>query len=210
MTTLVVDLDGTIIKSTKRHYLLLKKLLQDNDATITFSSQDYLRYKRNGFTNYVFLTKKLNVEPQLAEKIQKAWIKDIESPKWIATDTLYSDATRFLNKVKQKGFDIIFLTARQKQKNLHKELEDLNLSTFPKQVIVVQKDKTNAFRNIPDNPKIMIGDTEVDYEAANNSNAVSFILGRGLRSPRFLHNIGVNKVYDNLDEIILEICDIYH
>ena len=169
--------------------------------------QDYLSYKRDGNNNYDFLTKILNLNPKLATKIQEKWIDGIESPNWIATDNLYHDATNFLNEVKNLGYNIIFLTSRQNQENLHKELIDLNLTIFPNQIIIVQGDKTKAFRNISDSQKIMIGDTEIDFEAAEKSNAVSYILNRGFRSPNFLKNIGVNKTYDNLDDIILKLRD---
>ena len=209
MATIVVDLDGTIIDSTKRHYLLLQKLLKESSAPINFNHQDYLSYKRNGHNNYDFLTKRLNINPRLANKIQKEWVNNIESPELILTDNLYPDVIKFLNDIKSLGYNIVFLTSRQSQENLYKELEHLGLIFFPKQIIVVHGNKVDAFRNIPDSPKIMIGDTEMDFEAAEKSNAKSYILNRGLRSPRFLHKIGVKKTYNNLDDITLQIRDIF-
>ena len=210
MATAVLDLDGTIIDSTKRHYLLLEKLLQDNSIYTNINPQDYLSYKRDGYNNYDFLTKKLEINPQIANEIQKKWVKDIESSEWISTDTLYPDTIKFLNELKDLGYNIIFLTARQNQKSLYKELENLSLTIFPNQIIVVQGSKIKAFRDISDYPKIMIGDTEMDFEAAKEANAPSYILGRGLRSPHFLHKLGIKKIYDNLDEIISELHDISH
>lgn len=209
MATIIIDLDGTIIDSTKRHSLLLKSLLEDHSIPIDFDSQDYLLYKRNGHNNYDFLTKKLNLNPQLAKEIQRKWINNIESPELIATDNLYPDALKFLNSIKKLGHDIIFLTSRQKKEILYKELKDLNLTMFPKQIIVVQGSKVNAFRDISDSPKIMIGDTEIDFMAAEGSNAKSYILNRGLRSPHFLHKIGVKKTYSNLDDITSQIRDTF-
>ena len=210
MAAVVVDLDGTIIDSTKRHYILLRALFQRNHVSTTFDSQDYLSYKRDGHNNHDFLTKKLNINSQLADKIQNEWINNIESQELIATDSLYPDAIPFLNGIKDLKHNIIFLTSRQSPKILHKEIKDLGLATFPKQVIVVQGDKTNAFHGILSNQKIMVGDTEVDYKAAKESNATSYILGRGFRSPRFLHNLGINNIYNNLNEIIVQIRDTYH
>ena len=210
MATIVVDLDGTIINSTKRHYLLLKKLLRDNSIFVNFDHQEYLSYKRNGHNNYSFLTKKLNLDPELANKIQKEWINNIESPELISTDSLYPDAIKFLNDIKNLGHNIIFLTSRQSQENLHKELKHLGLMIFPKQIIVVCGSKVDALRNISDKPKIMIGDTEMDFEAAEESNAKSYILDRGFRSSHFLHKIGVKETYNSLGDITLQIRDIFH
>ena len=210
MATIVVDLDGTVIDSTKRHYLLLKKLLQDSSLSTTFSAKGYLSYKRDGHSNYDFLTKKINIDPELANKIQTEWIANIESQEWIATDVLYPDAIKFLNNIKNSGHRIIFLTIRQNPKTLHYELKKLHLTSFPEQVIIAQKDKIAALHDIPYNQKLLVGDTEVDFNAAKNANIISFILNRGFRSPRFLHKLGINQTYKNLDEITPQILDICH
>lgn len=207
-----VDLDGTIIDSFYRHYILLNNILIKYKVDKKIIYGDYFEKKRSGMNNFKYLTEILNISTDLANKIQKNWIEKIESKEMLAFDKLYDDATYFLDFIKGKGYKIIFLTARNNKELTMTQLEELGISMYPAKVIVVEPkngdiNKSNAIDREATDNSIMIGDTEVDYKSSENSKIKSYILNRGFRSKEFLNNIGVYKNYANLQEVMEEIND---
>ena len=205
--TIFLDLDGTIINSFERHYLLLKFLLEKNNLNSNFNEQEYMQLKKDGFNNYKFLTQKLMINPSDAKNIQEEWIKNIEDIKWLNYDKLYDDSLEFLNNINNNK--IIFLTARSNGKNILKELEKLNIMNYATKIYVVDpKDahinKSNIIKEYKeknqDEKIIMIGDTEVDYIAATTNNIKSLILNRGFRTKDFLSNQKIES-YDSLEKV---------
>ena len=167
-----VDLDGTIIDSFYRHYILLNYILVKYKLNIEFIFDDYYIKKRNGLNNYKYLTEILNISEDVAEKIQKEWIEKIENKDMLSLDKLYDDAIPFLEFLKEKNYKIIFLTARRNESLTMIQLEELGISKYPTKVIVVDPkngdiNKSNAIDKEKTANSIMIGDTEVDYKSAD-------------------------------------------
>lgn len=207
-----VDLDGTIIDSFRRHYVLLNNILIKYGFDGKFIYDDYYIKKVNGFNNFKYMTEVLNISVEFANKIQKEWIEKIESKEMLILDKLYDDSIDFLEFLKSKDYKIIFLTARNNKELTLFQLKKLGLSKYPTKVIVV--DPRNGIANkctIIDKEKnhnsIIIGDTEIDYKSSVHCKIKSYILNRGFRSIEFLNNIGVNKTYVDLYKVMEEIDD---
>ena len=200
----VFDLDGTLIDSTKRHYVLLKNLISDfGFSTYGFSCLHYLNFKRNGGNNFSYLVNKLGLSEPVAKQISDKWIENIEDYSLIESyDTLYDDSISTLKKLKANN-QIFFLTCRQNPENLLHELKFLRIFDFADHINICSTknstiNKTRFLQQLTccGNKTLIIGDTEVDYNAAINSNCDYYILNRGFRSKRFWNNQGVKSYRD--------------
>ena len=208
--TFFIDLDGTLIDSKKRHYILIENLLKKYDVNITINKKEYLKFKENGNNNYKYLTNILKIDTKKAKLICREWKEQIEDFNYIKMDELYFDTLIFLEKIK-KNNKIIYLTARQNTINLIKELKMLNI--YNKNIFIKKvnpkfsselKDKyIKKYIKKTKEDKInycIIGDTENELHAALNNNISFYILNRGFRSKEYLEKYNI-KTYNDLEEI---------
>ncbi len=76
----VFDLDGTLIDSTKRHHLLMAKLLKEAGQEIPCSfAKEYMDYKASGHSGRQYLEQRLHIPADLAADIQQRWTAEIEN-----------------------------------------------------------------------------------------------------------------------------------
>lgn len=196
----ILDLDGTLIDSSERHYRLMEMLLKEYVPDIlekrTFLPAVFMQYKADGNSGKKYLLECMDIEEKKADCIMTAWQQQIEEEQWLRLDRLYPDAENFLEWLRGKGSDIYYLTARQKKAELFEELERLHIAEYPKEVKVVQpfhafEEKKNFVRALMasvDAVKeqfFVIGDTENEYRLAKELLLPYGILNRGFRSKRF-------------------------
>lgn len=202
-----IDIDGTLINSFERHHLLLQKIINDEKLNKKIDIKQYIEYKINGLNNYQYMTNYMGIEDKVAKEIQKKWIDEIENEEWIKYDSLYPDTIDFLEFLKEKKYEILFLTARKSEKNLIQELKRMGINKYADKIYVVnpsnaKENKKNiiSINNI-NNHTIVVGDTETDFYAAKENMVKSYILNRGFRSKNYLDKIGVKENYDSLNQM---------
>ena len=210
--TFFIDLDGTIINSIERHYLLLNELLKKNKVNKNIDKEKYYTLKRDGINNYNYLINNLLLEQEKALLIKNEWIKEIEELKWITFDKLYDDSIFFLDSIKNNK--IYYLTARKNKKNVRLQISNFKLKEYAQNTFIV--DSKNPVegkikivekyqKEHPKEKLIIIGDTEVEFLTAKKLKIECYILNRGFRSKQFLLKNGINKTYNNLYEITKEV-----
>ncbi len=193
----VFDLDGTLIDSSERHWRLMEHLLQEQGF---IPGQDfaaeYLNFKAGGHSGMKYLTDIVGMEDNTAAGIQQAWVEHIEDDTWLAYDTLYADSLETLHRIKHP---VLFLTVRENDEGLRHELRQLGLDPYPLIVLKHGQSKAQQLINLPDDC-IMIGDTEDDFNAAEEAGCRSYILNRGFRNRDFWEKRGVIS-HDSLNEL---------
>lgn len=207
----VLDLDGTLIDSSKRHYVLMKKILEKKAPEILFDSEDFMNYKSLGNSGKKYLISKLGLSKELSDEIMEEWRSNIENEEYMAMDELYPDTIQFLDALTRKGYPIIFLTARNNRKNTIKQLENLNISGYADMVYVVSPNRATeekieiimTYLEIGKEP-IIVGDTENEYDTAYAAGINYFILNRGFRSKEYWNKRDVITLDDlkTLSDII--------
>ena len=207
----VLDLDGTLIDSSKRHYVLMKKILEKKAPEILFDSEDFMNYKALGNSGKKYLISKLGLSQELSDEIMEEWRSNIENEEYMAMDELYPDTIQFLDALTRKGYPIIFLTARNNRKNTIKQLENLNISGYADMVYVVSPNRATeekieiimTYLEIGKEP-IIVGDTENEYDTAYAAGINYFILNRGFRSKEYWNKRDVITLDDlkTLSDII--------
>lgn len=189
---LLLDVDGTLVDSSKRHAILLRKLLEGHKAlTDKYSDKSYLEFKRNGNSTKNYCMDVLGLNADLSSQISSEWIAQIEEENLISTDILYSDAIPFLEFAKNEFDDLIMLSARQNENTLINELKSLLIYDFADRIIVVNpqnsiKHKCKIMAEIHKTHEfILIGDSEAEYNAGKFCRVETFILNRGFRSKEY-------------------------
>lgn len=188
----VMDLDGTLIDSTKRHYVLMEKLIKEYAPEAPFDSAEYMEYKANGHSGRSYLIDQLGIDKNTATDISNEWVRLIEDEEYMEMDELYPDTVEFLDAVKMKGYPILFLTARKNRTNTLKQLERLGIKEYAEAVYIVSPDrateeKIEVIMTYLESGKepIIVGDTENEYDTAYSAGINYFVLNRGFRSKQY-------------------------
>lgn len=136
---LVFDLDGTLICSKKRLYELFCDLSERRD--LTFS--DYWSLKFIGKSNQDILKENFGCTDSVIQKFVNDWMKLIESDYYLEMDTLIEGAKVFLEKISQEH-SLYICTARQFKPQVTKQLANLSILYFFKDVFVTEQKHTKA------------------------------------------------------------------
>lgn len=210
MKNAILDLDGTLIDSSYRHVKLLVDVINKHGKNITEEDiKDYLSYKADGHSTLDYLTEVMGLEYSQAEEIALEWSGNIENIQYVSTDKFYDDAYTFVKELKDAGYDIYALTARQNKDYITgfvngSEVRDYITYVFVVDPFKAKEEKLDVIKgHFPDseNQLVMVGDTGVDYETGVNAGAKTFILNRGFRSKAYWDNKGI-KSYDNLGQVM--------
>ena len=204
--TYVFDLDGTLIDSKKRHYLLMAELLKKKNIVVSESfADDFLRYKADGKSGLNYLVNVIGLTKKESEEINQLWISNIEKDYWLNSDVLFYDAIETCEKCIENGIEIVFVTCRHNQSGTLHQLNALGLTKYAKEIFIIdplKQDKNTTVKKITATTKIdlIVGDTEVDYKAALSIDCLYYILNRGFRSKKYWDKMNVLS-YENLSEL---------
>lgn len=209
----VLDLDGTLIDSSERHWRLMGEILSEAaPQTVSesvsgkrFDPAEFMRYKADGYSGSRYLTDCLKLTEDAADQIMALWRQQIEEERWLKLDALYPDTLDFLDRMKQKHVKIYYLTARKNQEGLLQELERLKIADYASEIQVVsptdaREEKKRVVETIlaeagEDAGSVcIVGDTENEYHLAEELSLPCYLLNRGFRSERYWKDRGVKSV----------------
>lgn len=169
--TVAFDLDGTLINSKQRHFEVLNFALKKLNIKTDFTESELINFKSRGKNNVDFLISK-GLDKKSAEKVQNLWIKNIEDENFLKFDILNKNAIEILEKYKKEN-DLILITARNNKENTLKQLENLDIKKYFKDIFIVSpfENVVNQKANIliQNGAKLMIGDTKTDFQAAQKA-----------------------------------------
>ena len=175
------DLDGTLLDSRKRHSVVLDFVLDKYNLKIDTSN--LIDFKRQGKNNIDYLISK-GISESLAKDIQTEWINNIENIEFLKSDELYPNAISILKQYSENN-DLILITARNNDINLQKQICDLGIDTYFKNIYVVKpgqeaaKNKAEILKK--KHAKLMIGDSEIDKQAADFASIDFMWVNHGFR-----------------------------
>lgn len=187
------DLDGTLLDSRKRHSIVMSFVLKDFGLNI--NTDDLVLFKAEKRNNLEWLISK-GIQEDLAKQIQQKWIENIEQDVFLSDDILYPDSIDILKKLSVNN-DLYLITARNNVKKTYEQLKALKINQYFEEIKIVTSDKrsTNAKSDflIENKIEILVGDTEVDYEAAKLAKIDFYYRFGGFRSMKFLSNLNVKE-----------------
>lgn len=202
-----LDLDGTLLDSSKRHQVVLQDVMTENGfADINIS--DYLDFKVNGQRTIDYLLTRLDLPKGKAYAIDKMWKDRIEEENYLRTDRWYDDVYEFLKKLKESGFFTVVLSARKNADYPIEMIRNSLLSSLIDDIVIVSPmnaihNKEQILRAQADKDSIFIGDTETDFESGKRAGVKTIILNSGFRNKSFWEKKKV-ATYNSLEEILRE------
>ena len=184
MTTLALDLDGTLVSCEQRHCALMRYLCRADGLTADFIPR-YWAAKREGASNLQALRALGHAAP---EARAAAWQRDIEHWPWLGYDQLLPGVTSALAALARGDIRIALLTARSQPAFLRQQLDRLGLSPNLDALVIVPPGqaapaKAAALRKL--SALAFVGDSETDAEAATLARTPFLALSCGMRSAAF-------------------------
>lgn len=199
---IAIDLDGTLLDSSKRHIILLRKILKSQK--IKLNVNDYLSFKRMGRSTKDYLLNK-GIDKKIINKIFNKWVSNIENIELLKLDILYKDSKIFLEKYYKK-YNLILITGRSNIKNTKKQLENFDISKFFKEIEIIYptKDisKIKTYLTQKHECFAIIGDTEIEKNVSDNLKIKFYPMNRGFRSKKYWVNNNL-KSFNSFEKIQL-------
>ena len=196
---IIFDLDGTLIDSSDRMYILFKKLIPE----CTFTKKKYWELKRNGESHCEIINKYFPCRS--FEEFEPLWLDMIEKENYLKLDKNYQDTIGILKYYSRCR--TILLTARQSRDLLFVELARLEIDGFFDEVFVTGGTKTKdeilcdaIKRGEIKNPSedYFISDMGKDIVLGNNMGFRTVAITHGFMSKKELQKYNPLFFVDNL------------
>jgi len=201
------DLDGTIIDTSSRHYLVYKDIMVSCGITNILSKNEFWNEKRKGKKTVELLPK--NLAEEFIKKFMDEWLKRIEDKRYLKYDKLLPESLDVLSILKD-NCDLILITLRNNRENLLWELNNFGLNKYFKGVLVdsplkiknkVSLIKDYVERNSENDNFIIVGDTEADIFAGKELGILTIAVTYGIRSKEFLMKLKPDFCFDNISKL---------
>lgn len=198
---LFIDLDGPIIDGKYRHYYCYKDIINYYGG-VPIDIELYWNMKRDRVNIKTILKESQFNEPH--EKFMEIWLDNIERNDYLKYDYLKPDIVNTINRFKESAESIYLITMRNNHNNLMMQLQHLSINNVFNKVLVCNSDdyqpKYKLIKTELYGIGVIIGDTEIDMEAANLLNTRFIGIRNGLRNYKVFEGI---ESYEELYMVIL-------
>ena len=181
---MVFDLDGTLISCRPKQMAALRAVSGISGNNIS----NVWQLKRDGLSTRDALLN-IGVSAENADEIALRWVRVIETPYFLSFDNLLSGAAESLKLCRTRGFRTVILTARHSYRSVILQSNALRLNSMSDEILVVDPQdgvKRKAEELLRINACILIGDSEVDAQAASTAGVAFHAVSSGQRSFTFL------------------------
>lgn len=202
LCTIFLDLDGTLLDTSERHYKLYRDLL-NLDGLVGIEKEKYWHMKRQGKKTYEILSKD---SPEHTISFEEEWLHKIEKKSYLKYDILFPGVKETLNLLAE-NFYLVLVTLRNDKENLNWELSHLTLSDYFNGIISGKGPKKKLIENYLIQKCIrekclIVGDTEEDILTGLKLNIPTISATYGIRSKKFLEQFNPNFYINSFNEIL--------
>jgi phosphoglycolate phosphatase len=190
------DLDGTLIDSTNRLYLLFKELVKQT----AFTYDEYWSMKRKKINHKMILMDKFSYTEKQYNSFERQWLDMIELDKYLLLDKIYSGVCEVLEE-NYRVVDFYVVTARQNKRNTIRQLDGLGLNKYFKEVFVTENkfSKETLLKNHIEvtQKDIIVGDTGFDILAGRKLGMKTVAASYGFLSKEVLLEYSPDYIIDD-------------
>jgi phosphoglycolate phosphatase-like HAD superfamily hydrolase len=198
MTTVIFDLDGTLVDVRLRHYTVYAGILREMGLR-PLSEDVYWRRRRAGEGTLSIVG---DLPGALRARFSSAWLGRVESRENLRLDRVYEGVHETLEALKEAGHRLVLLTLRRDGDALGDELEQTGLAPYFGETISssrgVQPARKSALIQDPGPGAWVVGDSEADIGLAEDIGAHCFCVTEGVRSAAFLQARGARFLAPNV------------
>ena len=174
------DLDGTLIDARMRLY----NLFCDLTCQTLLDFNNYWELKRSMHDQKWILTNILKYTDLQISEFRKKWMYNIEKEEYLKFDSLFPYTISTLEQLKQKGFSLFLITARQNKPATMKQLVKMGLIDYFIACCIASPPQTKTEKILLKGIKLsnndfLVGDTLEDIQTAKNLNLKSIAVWSG-------------------------------
>ncbi|OGG11940.1 hypothetical protein A2Z00_03935 [Candidatus Gottesmanbacteria bacterium RBG_13_45_10] len=202
------DFDGTLISAEKRMYRLYADYCR-RLGTVPIQQSLYIAQKKRGIRERDVTSVALGSEVDVYLKWK---LEHMEDPSYIQLDTLYKGVPTILKKLQKLGNSLYILTSRVGRAKLMNQVKQYNIEDYFIEIINTPgadgaRCKTKGLsdamvcHHIHGQSMVLVGDSEVEVQAANNVGIACISVTYGLRGKEFFHSLGQSQTVDSVSEL---------
>lgn len=198
MRNIFFDFDGTLINSQYRQYYLFKELCPEFDMNY----DEYWAIKRKRINQTEFLKKYYNYDDDKILNFKKQWLTKIEEEERLNQDFLIDGILNILINL-SKIHNLYIVTNRQSRQLAIKQIENLNITHFFKQIFITEQNKTKVelIKHIAAKGDFLISDTGEDINCAKQLGINSIAVSWGILDKDILKEYEPTKIIEKVTEI---------
>ena len=195
---IILDLDGTLIDSKLRLYLLFQTLATGS----SLSYEEYWTLKKNKTSNATILSSRLGFDEAQIANFLVQWMSRIETQSFLALDRNFDGIHAALGAL-QRDADLHVCTARKFRESTMKQLIELNLLEYFQQVLVTEHKYTKKALILANVAHLssndwLVGDTGKDIQAGKSLNINTCAVLSGFLDEKVLRGYGPNLILDSV------------
>ena len=196
------DLDGTLWDSQDRLFQLFCDLTQNR----LLSKEEYWSIKRSKISNEEILRRRFNYEDDRIKEFSRQWMERIENPELLALDTLFPYTHDVLNRIREKGWNIFYVTLRQHADRVIKEITDKKINQYCTRCLVseAKTTKENLIREsgiVLSQEDVIVGDTGIDVMTGKALGIRNIAVLSGFRNRVILQKYNPDIIINNISEL---------
>lgn len=202
-----LDLDGTLIDISERHYQVYTTTVNDFGGT-PLEKARYWELKRDN-TPWPEILTLSNVSLEHEPRFMEDFTKRIEDPVMLALDTLFTHSMSVLTELK-KTHELILVSLRRNPQNLRTQLDQLGITKFFAHILSghsatkegLLTKKAAVIQELgPVGEACIVGDTEADVSAGKQLAITSIAVTTGIRSESFLSHLEPDYVSGSINQV---------
>jgi phosphoglycolate phosphatase len=193
-----IDLDGTLVDSRRRLY----KLFCDLSGSRKLTFHLYWKYKRVARSNEWLLAQVLGFDAPQIQAFVRGWLERIESPEYLALDAPFGFAQSVLKDL-SRDHSLYVLTARRDEHAARAQIDCAGFTPYLTDMLVTgpwqsKIELLSARRGQAHSEDLVVGDTELDVQAAAAIGAQSVAVLNGFRCRQHLELFKPDFMYADL------------
>jgi phosphoglycolate phosphatase len=196
------DLDGTLIDSKTRLYLLFSYL----NPEIKIGYSEYWNLKKSKISHNEILINMYKYSEEQFSIFSGLWMDCIEKDEWLKYDIPFENTTKTLLHLSHKN-NLILVTARQFPGQVKKQLTQFGWSDLFSKILVTEQ-KTEKYKLIQSlklplsENDLIIGDTGKDIQTGKKLGIKTVAVTTGFLNEQSLNSYQPDLIIKNVNELI--------